>query len=102
MSALKCPSCNTELLMQDSYWYCPNDDCDLAPEKWEGEGATADLLRAVAELKELRATRDAAIAWWRGKRPFGWTAAEHILKPLVNTRLSTEEDLIRTLFERPK
>lgn len=57
---------------------------------------------AIAELAELRATRDAAIAWWSGKRPFGWTAAEHSLKPLVNVRLSTEEDLIRTLFERPK
>lgn len=34
---MTCPSCDTPLLMQDSYWYCPNAECELSPELWEGE-----------------------------------------------------------------
>jgi hypothetical protein len=27
----------------------------------------------------------AALAWWRGQRPMGWTEAEHLANPTVNT-----------------
>lgn len=30
---LLCPACDRKLRLQDGYWYCDNDTCELAPEE---------------------------------------------------------------------
>ena len=35
----------------------------------------------------------AAVRWWVGKRPLGWTEAEHLKTGAVNTTTATENSL---------
>lgn len=38
----------------------------------------------------------AAIAWWMGHRPIGWTDAEHFNNPTINAHATDQETLLAT------
>ncbi len=49
------------------------------------------------DLDTARAERDAMLgtilAWWRGKRPEGWTEQQHEAQPFVNLSAESEKPL---------
>lgn len=47
-------------------------------------GTDAAVLQAVAE---------AAVAWWIGRRPAGWSLAQHLADPAVNCEGDHEREL---------
>ena len=36
---------------------------------------------------------DAAIEWWKGRRPVGWTEVQHLVNPQINTSTYSEKSL---------
>ena len=60
---------------------------ELPPGADDAPDPQAILDNIVAMKTALEAVRHlslAAVAWWEGYRPLGWSAADHVLAPLVN------------------
>ena len=76
----------------------------------------AELLDAAERLDALTVTvrgmeierdsyRDvikAALAWWEGRRPHGFTAQDHLREPMVNCSGELERALARAVAEQQK
>jgi hypothetical protein len=45
--------------------------------------------------KAILGAADAAVTWWRSKKPRGWSARKHIENPLVNCSTYRERLLAR-------
>lgn len=43
----------------------------------------------------LLSAADAAVTWWKSKRPVGWTIAQHVIDPTINTAGYREKRLAR-------
>lgn len=43
------------------------------------------------EALAMLAVHNAAIDWWKGRRPCDWTEAQHISNPCVNTSETANE-----------
>jgi hypothetical protein len=42
------------------------------------------------EVSELSDVEKAAVRWWEGHRPLGWSKRDHVKNALINCRYSTE------------
>lgn len=49
------------------------------------------MTRRVADAQA--AILKTAVSWWAGKRPAGWTLADHMRNPAVNTAVPAEQEL---------
>lgn len=44
-------------------------------------------------MSDTRAVVDAAVNWWRSKRPVGWNVWDHTANPTINTTTDRENEL---------
>ena len=49
------------------------------------------------EREDTAAVVQAAVWWWRTKRPMGWTQRQHLANPDVNTTTTAQSHLAYTV-----
>lgn len=63
---------------------------------------SARPVRYVPAAAAEPAILSAARAWWRSKRPIGWTEAQHLASPTINTMTQWESRLARAVARAVK
>ena len=58
---------------------------------------SCDLCTLTADLNAAGPVLTAALAWWRCRRPVGWTETEHLEHPEINTATASEQALARAV-----
>lgn len=100
-------------MADNRYGYCPQcgalgetrerrpngDDRCLNGHRYPSRNAlpTRDRFEDIADDKSVI---DAALGWWESRCPIGWTLAQHLDNPTVNTATLAEEGLALVVAAR--